>query len=249
MGKIGQIVTPMNSHLVKFDKPKMGIIESYLEEVHGMLISDYSCADDKGRISFETVRTILVGEELTPSWHLDSFTDNYNIHFFKHYPELSMLDIRKAIESVNNVRGLGDMFDDLAEAGCYTQTKDQVFEAWFDEDAVCDGTEYSFNIPDIGFLHEKCKWIPTALCQLFSIQKFMKCRFHLKGNDQHKATIDMMNELLENHHQYGVKVATNKGDTECVNDGVYTYHINGLKEPQTRQAYMEKYPNAYDYDH
>lgn len=46
-----QIVTPMNSHLVKFDKPKMGIIESKLEEVHGMLISDYSCIDNNGRIS------------------------------------------------------------------------------------------------------------------------------------------------------------------------------------------------------
>ena len=57
MGKIEQIVTPMNSHFVKFDKPKMGIIESYLEEVHGMLISDYSCIDKNGRQSFETVRT------------------------------------------------------------------------------------------------------------------------------------------------------------------------------------------------
>ena len=248
MKKIEQIVTPMNSHLVKFDKPKMGIIESYLVEVHGMLISDYSCVDNNERQSFETVRTLLVGEELTPTWHLDSFTDNYNIYFFKHFPELSMLDIRKAIESVNNVRGLGDMFDDLAEAGCYTQTKDQVFEAWFDEYAVCDGTKYSFNIPEIGFITTKSKWIPAALCQLFSIQKFMQCKFHLKGSSQLKAIIYMMNELLENHHLNGVKTGSNMGETLCVNDGVYTYHVNGLKEPQTRQAFMEKYPKAYDYE-
>lgn len=37
MGKIGQIVTPMNSHLVKFDKPKMGIIENILRLMIMML--------------------------------------------------------------------------------------------------------------------------------------------------------------------------------------------------------------------
>lgn len=247
MGKTEYSITPMNSHLVMFDKPKMGIIESFLEEMHGIILSEYSFTDNNGKIQFGTNRTILVGEELNPKWSIDSYSDSTFIHFFKNFPVLSVYDVSQIIQSAKGVRGLGETFDDLLEAGCYIQTKGLVIDVRLNEYNTCDGTEYSFLIPNIAYFNTNEKWIPAALLKLFSIQKFMGCKFHLNSDDKLQAVANMMNELLDNHHRNGVMVVREKGDVICVNDGVYTYHTNGLKEPQTREKFLKKYTASNEY--
>lgn len=248
MGKIENSVTPLNSHLVKFDKPKMGIIDSFLEEVHGIILSEYSFTDNEGKIQFGTIRTILIGEELDPMWQIDSFSDSTFIHFFRNFPELSAYDIRKIIESIDHVRGFSEAFEDLKNAGCYTRMKGMVIEAYLREYRTVNGNRYGFLIPNIALLYTYEKWIPASLLQLFSLQEFMGCKFHLNGDNELQATVEQMNELLENHRQHEVMVVKCEGTVTCVNDGVYTYHPNGLKEKQTREEFQHRYPRYTKYE-
>lgn len=248
MRKINQQVTPMNSHLVMFDTPKMGVIEGFVEEVYGMTLSDYYCIDEDGNESFNTVRTILIGEELRPSWSIDSFKDNVDIFFFKDFPKLSIKDIRNCLISVGSTRGYSEMFDDLKEKGCTTELDGKVIEARIYEYETINGKRKEVYIPGLYKISIEDQWIPASLCKLYSLQDFLKCRFQLTSKDLSQANLDMINELLENHSKYGIKVAYFMKNNECVNDGVYTYHLNGLKEPMTREEFMKQYPDAYDYE-
>lgn len=247
MKKINQQVTPMNSHLVMFDKPKMGVIEGFVEEVYGMTISDYYCIDENGMESFNTVRTILIGEELKPSWSIDSFRDDTDIYFFKEFPKLSIKDIKNCLCSVKNVRSYSEMFDDLEEKGCYTDLEGKVLEATIYEKETPKGVVHEIYIRGVHRVYIEAQWIPAKLEKMFSLQHYLKCRIHLKSKDLNQATLDMMNELLENHAKNGIKVAHYMKNEECVNDGVYTYHLNGLKEKMTREEFMNKYPDSLDY--
>lgn len=246
MKKIDSEVIPMHSHLVMFDKPKMGVIEGFIEEVHGMTISDYHSVDNDGHESFETVRTILIGEELMPKWHIDSYKDNFEVYFFKEFPKLSKDDISNCLYSVKNSRSYGEMFDELEEKGFYTELEGKVLEVDIYEYYTINGPKQRIHIQGIQWIDLEAKWIPAKLEKLFSLQHYLKCRIHLRSKDLSQATVDMMNELLENHAKYGIKMAHYLEDEECINDGVYTYHLHGLKEKMTREEFIKKYPDAFD---
>lgn len=247
MKEINQQVTPMNSHLVMFDKPKMGIIGGFLEEVHGITISDYYCIDENGNGSFESMRTLLVGETLSPDWHLDTFDGNLEFYHLKEFPKLSVKDIRECIYSAKDVRDLGDLLKELEEYGFTTELKDEIIKADISENKMTKKKFYQICIFGTASIISDSSWIPEILKDLYTLQHFLKCKIHLSSKDLSRATLDMMNELLENHSKNGIKVAHYMKDEECVNDGVYTYHLNGLKEKMTREEFTEKYPNAYDY--
>lgn len=247
MKEINQQVTPMSSHLVMFDKPKMGIVGGFLEEVHGMTISDYYCVDDNNKGSFETARTLLVGEGLDPNWHLDTFDSDLEFYHLKDFPKLSVRDVRECIQLAEKVRDLSDLFEELKQYGFTTELNGKVIEANIEEYEVCDSKRYQISLLSTVSFDSKSKWIPAILIKLYTLQHFLKCKFHLNSKDLSRSTLDMMNELLENQSKNGIMVAKYLEKEECLNDGVYTYHSNGLKEPMTREVFMKKYPDAFDY--
>ena len=116
MNKNEPTVIPMNSHFVKFDPPKMGVVEGFVEEVHGILLSD-SYIFESGLKTFETVRTILVGDELSPNWHIDSGQDSIDIHFLKDYPKLTLSDIKRCMQLARQNRSISEMFEDMERYG------------------------------------------------------------------------------------------------------------------------------------
>lgn len=247
MKEINQQVTPMSSHLVMFDKPKMGIVGGFLEEVHGMTISDYYCLDENGKGSFETARTILTGEDLNPTWHLDTFDGNLEFYHLKEFPKLSIKDIRECIYSAIEVRDLGDLFKELEDYGFTTELKGEIIEANISEYKTAKKKSYQISFWGTARISSDSIWIPKILDDLYTLQHFLKCKFHLNSKDLSRSTLDMMNELLENQSKNGIMVAKYLEKEECLNDGVYTYHSNGLKEPMTREVFMKKYPDAFDY--
>ena len=111
------------------------------------------------------------------------------------------------------------MFDDLEEKGCYTELEGKVLEANIREYETIKGIKQDIYIEGIHTINIEAQWIPAKLEELFSLQHYLKCRIHLRSKDLSQATVDMMNELLENHAKYGIKVAHYTKKEECINDG------------------------------
>lgn len=237
-------IKPMGSHLIKFDKPRIAIIEGYLEEVYGIVVNDYYSIDGNGYDSFETSRTILVGEGLAPAWHIKSYNESIRMYFIKNYPVLSKEDFFKCIIANNGARGWGETFDDLEEYGFSFRTSDEVIHAKID---YIDN-HYSISSEYFPYIEERDQWIPLVLDKLYSIQRFTHCRIELSSNTLSETSLKLMNQLLENQLKNRIFINEKEGTGLCVNDGVYAYYKNGFNEAMTREEFMAKYPAAYEYE-
>lgn len=237
-------IKPMGSHLIKFDKPRIAIIEGYVEEVHGIVVNDYYSIDGNGYDSFETSRTILVGEELAPNWHIKSYDDNIRMYFIKNLPTLSEKDFFECVIAINNSRGWGETFDDLEEHGFSFRTSEEVIHAKID---YIDN-HYSIFSEYFPYIEERDQWIPFVLDKLYSIQRFTHHRIELSSKSLSETNLKLMNQLLENQLKNRIFINEKEGTDLCLNDGVYTYYKNGFTEAMTREEFMAQYPEAYEFE-
>lgn len=237
-------IKPMGSHLIKFDKPKIAIIEGYVEEVHGIVVNDFYSIDKNGYDSFETSRTILVGEELSPNWHIKSYDYSIRMYFIKNYPVLSKKDFFECIIANNKTRGWGETFDELEEYGFSFRTPDEVIHAKIDY----INNHYSIFSEYFPYIEEEGQWIPLVLNKLYSIQRFTHCLIELSSKTLSETSLKLMNQLLENQLKNRIFINEKEGTDLCVNDGVYTYYKNGFTEAMTREEFMAKYPAAYEFE-
>lgn len=237
-------IKPMGSHLIKFDKPKIAIIEGYVEEVHGIVVNDYYSIDGNGYDSFETSRTILVGEELAPNWHIQAYNEKIRMYFIKNYPVLSKKDFFECIIANNEARGWGETFDDLEEYGFSFSIAEEVIHAKIES----INNHYSISSEYFPYIEERDQWIPLVLDKLYSIQRFTHHRIELSSKSLSETNLKLMNQLLENQLKNRIFI-NNKECTElCMNDGVYTYYKNGFTEAMTREEFKAKYPAAYEFE-
>ena len=238
----------MHSHLVMFERPKIGVIEGFVEEIHGMTLSSYCHTDDNGT-SFGTVRTLLIGEELNPSWHIDS-EKNLDVHILNHFPMLSKEDIRKCIQSAEGIRYLSEMFDDLKKRGWTTDFEKRTFQIAVDKYTHKDVSTYGFKGEIIGTITVNIDWIPSALYKLYSVQEYLRCHLHLVcyTNRVSQGDLDFMNELLKNQWKYGMLTNGVVGKEKALNDGVYTYYEDGTKELMSREEFRNKYPDSFEHE-
>lgn len=237
-------IKPMGSHLIKFDKPKIAIIEGYLEEVYGIVVNDYYSIDKNGYDSFETSRTILVGEELAPNWHIQAYNEKIRMYFIKNYPVLSKKDFFGCIIANNEARGWGETFDDLEENGFSFSIAEEVIHAKIES----INNHYSISSEYFPYIEERDQWIPLVLDKLYSIQRFTHHRIELSSKSLSETSLKLMNQLLENQLKNRIFINEKEGTDLCVNDGVYTYYKNGFTEAMTREEFMTKYPAAYEFE-
>lgn len=236
-------VTPVNSHLVMFDQPKVSVVRGYIERVFGMLISQHIDEYD----SIVTNRTILCDEELNSTWNIhDNQNDSLtSLHHFKNFPNITMDDVAAIVHQTCGTRYLHESFDELKELGCVVPETEEplamkVHECSEGFDFRCKGIDLKSN----------SKWIPASLDYLYSIQSFLNRRIVLETYEDTVTSpeaLEMMNELLKNQRKYAVYTSGSfLGKDEFYNDGVNTYGTNGLKTAMTREEFMEKYPDAYE---
>lgn len=240
-------IKPINSHLIMYDQPKVAIIKGYVERVFGVILSQY--AEEEGEVV--TCKTFLTDEELHANWNVYSNTDDHliEVHYFKSFPILTMDDVSKAISRTDGNRDIEDSFDDLLNLGAIVPTIENPIEVKLS----VGEKEYYTSCEQLRIPTLKKEWIPTALKKLYSIQKFLKCRIVLTSPcepeyrvDQH--TLDFMNQLLENQRKNQVFVTNLYGNEETfINDGVYTYGTSGIKVAMTREKFIKKHPDSYEF--
>lgn len=240
-----KFVRSINSHLVLHDTPKVAIAHGYIERVFGMMLSQH--IDNYGGIV--TNRTLLVGEELTPFWQDNSNEDDSlaSVKYLTDFPKLSMKDIHDVIRGTRGMRDVSDSFYDLKKMGCIVPSisEDLIMRVCNDENS------YNCYSKDLPMYEIKKGWIPAALEELYSLQSFLNRRVVLASDDSKPAdqgVLDFMNEILDNQRKHKVLVdgLYKDGDT-FVNDGVYTYSSNGTKTAMTREEFLQKHPEAYEY--
>lgn len=241
-----RFVRPINSHLVLHDTPKVAITNGYIERVFGMMLSQH--IDKDGDII--TSRTLLLGEELTPYWQNDSQEEDLldSVKYLNDFPKLSMSDIHDVIKGTRGTRDVSDSFDDLKKMGCIvppiTEPLDMI---------VCKVEDnYNCYSKELPMYKINTGWIPVAMEELYGLQSFLNRRVVLKNDDSKPAdqsTLDFMNEILANQYKHKVFVDAlyEEGDT-FVNDGVYTYASNGTKVSMTREEFLQKHPEAYEFE-
>lgn len=237
-------VKPVNSHLVMFDKPKVGVVEGYIERVFGMLHSQH--VDEYGAIV--TNRTLLIGEELTPYWNSNSHEDeilNF-LHFFNDFPNLTINDIKAVLRSACKSRGVEETFEELEKLGCIIPKIEHPITIY----TYRNEENYNFFCEELGNIASENLWIPSSLKILYRIQDFLNIQIILVSDGDgtvEQSSIDMMNNLLENQRKYKVLITSKKdSNISFVNDGVYSYGINGEKIEMNREEFLKKYPNSYE---
>lgn len=236
-------VTPVNSHLIMFDQPRVSIVSGYVERVFGMLISQHVDEYD----AIVTNRTVLCDEELNSSWSIHDNQDDCltALHYFKSFPDITMDDVASIVRQTCGTRYLHESFDELVQLGCKVPAIDEPLVMKVDE---CSG-KYSFRHEKIN-IEEQSKWIPASLDYLYSIQSFLNRRIVLetyKETTISTETLAMMNELLENQRKHQIYTSGSFLDKEeFYNDGVNTYGTSGLKVAMTREEFIKKHPGAYE---
>ena len=237
-------VKSVNSHLVMYDKPKVAVVNGFIERIFGMLFSQH--IDGYGSIA--TNRTLLTGEELNPHWNTCS-NDNDAldaVHYFNNFPKLTMKDVRNVIRLTIGTRYLFESFDELVELGCIVPQREG------DIITMSVGgsqKEYNFYCKELGSISSQKCWIPSSIEYLYSIQSFLDRQIVLtrsKDSEIDQSTVDMMNELLKNQRDNKIFITGELSGTCYVNDGVHTYGTNGTKVAMTREEFIEKYPDSYE---
>ena len=232
----------IQSHLYMYDKPKVATVKGYIETVYGMLISQHYNDSD----CITTVRTLLTGEELNTNWKISDDENDYltQYHILKNFPNISIDDVSMIIRQTNGVSELEESFYELKKLGCIVPQSDEPIIA----SIYLHENEYILHSKDV-CLHDirEC-WIPETLSSLYAIQTFLKRRIVLipeKDKEMDATTLAFMNDLLENQLKNKVRIA-NKYTTQetLLNDGVYTYGVNGSKTEMTRKEFLDKYPDS-----
>lgn len=235
--------TPLNSHFIKYDTMKFAVVNGYIEQVSGMLLSQY--IDSDGQIVSN--RTILTREEMIPDSNISSDDDNWmdGLHFFKNFPNLTMEDIHKTICSTKGVRSIYESFDDLNKLGCIVPivNEDLTITVYDHKDT------YGLFCKELKSIKLNKGWIPSSLEILYSIQSFLKRRIVLESSEVcpvDKNTLEMMNQILENQRKNLVFTDGILSENKAYNDGVYTYYTNGVTIEMTREEFTKKFPDAYE---
>lgn len=240
-----KFVRPVNSHLVLYDTPKVAVANGYIERVYGMMLSQH--IDKYGCIA--TNRTLLVGEELTPYWNNDSNEDGIldSVKYLNDFPKLSMKDVYNIISGTRGTRDVSDSFYDLKNMGCIVPSVSGHLTM-----SVCEGKDsYSCYSKELPVYEIKKGWVPVALEELYGLQSFLNRRVVLESDDSEpvdQGVLDFMNGILANQsvHKVFVDGLFKDGET-FVNDGVYTYAKNGTKVAMTREEFLQKHPEAYEF--
>lgn len=233
---------PVNSHLVMFDKPRVSIVNGYVERVFGILISQHVDEYD----AIVTNRTILCDEELNSTWNIHSNQGDSleALHCFKSFPNITMDDVAIIVRQTCGTRGLHESFDNLKELGCIIPDIDEPLVMKVHENSET----YSFRHKNI-YVSGQSKWIPDSLEYLYSIQSFLNRRIVLETYKDTTISTDslaMMNELLENQSKNLVFTDGIFSENKAYNDGVYTYYTNGVTIEMTREEFIKKFPGAYE---
>ena len=241
-----KFVRPINSHLVLHDTPKVAIANGYIEIVCGMMLSQY--IDNDGIVV--TNRTLLIGEELTPHWQNDSNEDDIlgSVKYLNEFPKLSMRDIYNVISGTRGTRDVSESFWDLEKMECVVPSIGEDLTM-----SVCEGEDiYTCYSKELPVYEIRKSWIPVALEELYGLQSFLKRRVVLVSDDSKPAdqgTLDFMNQILANQRMHKVFVDGLYDDGETfINDGVYTYSSNGTKVAMTREEFLQKHPEAYEFE-
>ena len=236
-------IMPLYSHLVKFDKPKIVFVGGFVFDMRAMLMS--SVYDAKNNIN-TTLRTILSGETLEPAWHLNSDKDS-SIYELKHFPYLTREDIRRIIRGTIGVRPLADVFEELQSFGY--RYVGQGEDVQFSVQDACNKWSLCGEIGAIANLGSG--WIPEALTELYSIQKFLKLHAVLVPAEYSGAsedTLKFMNQILENQFKNGIWCNCLYDERKALNDGVCTYYKTGISESMSREEFLKKFPTAMEMD-
>lgn len=237
--------TPLSSHFIKYEPMRIAVINGYIEQVSGMLLSQYIDSDEH----IITNRTILTREEMVPDSNIGSDDDNWldGLHFFKSFPNLTMEDIRKTIRSTKGVRGVHESFNDLNKLGCIVPKVEEDLKM----NIYGNDETYLLYSKDLGDVRIYKGWIPSSLETLYSIQSFLKRRIVLETSDKKpvdRNILDMMNQILENQHKN--RVFTNgmllSSKDRAYNDGVYTYYTTGVTVEMTREEFIKKFPDVHE---
>lgn len=233
--------TPFNSHLVTYNPQKVAVVGGLIEQVSGILLTQYINSDG----DIVTSRTVLTGEEMKPICDIKSSDNDLGneVHFLSSFPNLTIADVSKIIHSTMDGCYVNDSFEDLKKLGCVipSSKEDIVLTVYGYKDA------YSAFSKELGYLKLGKGWIPSSLDLLYSIQSFLKRRIVMETsgeNSVNQDTLDVMNGILENHMNHLVYTNGKEAESLAYNDGVKTYYTNGVTVSMTREEFMGKYPGA-----
>lgn len=243
-------IIPLGSHHISYNQPKVAMIEGYLNDVYGMILSDYITVDEDGKENHETTRTILIGEELRPDYHITT-EEQYKteVFFLPSTKILTLKQLNKCIQLALSNRRIGEMLADLKEGGFTTSLDGDVLELGIYRRSENEYRIHS-GIHSLTFdLDGTCE--PLLLRSLYNLQDYLRCAICLKNSscaneyDVPEETLSFMNGLLKNQRTHGVWVANFFGADTYVNDGVYTYHQDGKKEAMSHEEFRLKYPQCF----
>lgn len=241
---------PLGSHHVSYPHPKVGLIDSYLHDVYGIIISDYIVVNEHGVESHHTTRTILSGEELCPEYHIN-IDDRYGTEllFLPTTKTLTLEQLNRCIQQALLNREFQHMFDDLKERGYFVHLDCDVLELTIER-----RTENHYHLFDDDYCLSfglDGSWEPSLLSKLYSLQDYLRCNIRLKNNTKHsyknvsEESLMFMNELLKNQRKHGAWTSNYYGEHPYVNDGVYTYYRDGKKEEMNREEFLLKHPDSF----
>lgn len=233
-------IIPLNSHLVRFDKPKTILTGGYVCKTYGMLISSIWDPEYKHH---RTLRTILKGELMEPFSHLDSENADF-IYEYENFPVLTKKDILMSINYTQGERGVSETLYDLEKLGFHYEKEGEEIVA----EITKSNNGWNVHNWDLFDITLKGQWIPSALEELCEIQSFLKCPITLvAGKDEpiDEKDLELMNRILDNNFKYGIYIDSFDPFNLYYNDGVYTYSKDGKEELMSRAEFLERFPDAY----
>ena len=238
----------VGTSVVKFDKPRLALVNGHIEEVYGiLLITSYRNIKDKSTPEVETYRRPLVGETYKPT----SLIHENGERAFILLPQDKQLDektLKPLVEAASTHSSVTCFLENCTDYGLkFTPSKLELKvyidynEKWKTLLLISEAFTLTYDNVDRNRLDDMS---PADFFELFDLKKFVKVPFVFesvlypseKDNSLASWLTRWMGRLEKGELLY------KENNLNVCNDGEYTYTEDLGKIPMTTSEFQKKFP-------
>lgn len=239
--------------VVRYENPRVGILNGLVYEFYGMLM--VTTVKEKENNEFPEVvthRQPLIGQSYRPGMALGQYDD----YWFYLFPEDRVLDehhLKQAVSRCNEHDTMHELMDSLATYGVKFQSdrQDIVVSLDFKEEyntlfVTSDAFSFTFDKVD---RKKILNMSPADFYQLLELKRYMGVELVFVPLDEGDKEVDDLIARLEKwlveFEKKGLLHDCN--NVHVCNDGEYSYTEDFGRISMTREEFLQKFPDAYEF--